>query len=383
MECTSPDHLRRNSTVSRRQYLLGSGLLAIGSTAGCLGDSSDSDERSSDTSPWERSIDGEPITWDELGDLHGDLTVYSGRTRDQIAPIFDELEETYPDLTIHRDFDNNDTQVNKIIEEGDASPADIFYTQDSGALAVVKREGLFADLPADIAEGVQTDRTDPDGKWMGVSGRVRAILYNTDIWEGGAAELPSSILEYAYDERFQGRISTRPNSGSFRAFIVAMIELEGEEATRDWVRTLVTEQDITLYSGGTQQAQAVNDGEVDVGLGNQYYAARILNEDPDASIDVAFTENDAGCLFNVSGIGIPASTNNASLAAEFARHLIAVEGQEFFIDVNGEYPVMDGIEYVGDLPNIDEINPPAFDLNQLGLELTTASDLLREEDMVV
>lgn len=377
----------------RRRSAIAGGLACLG-LAGCLGvlngdDTGDGTDQDSppneingpdDTSPWNTPVDGGLAQWDGLGDLEGEIMVYSGRTRDQIDPLFDQLEEEYSDLTIRTDYDDNDTQVNKLLEEGDATPADIFYTQDSGALAVVKDADMFRELPDDIIDGIRSDRTDPDGRWLGVSGRVRAIQYNTELWEG---ELPANITDFAYDERFRDRISTRPNSGTFRAFIVAMMELDGEEATRDWVRAMVEDQNATLYSSGSQQANAVNDGEVAVGLGNQYYAARILNEDPDAAIDVAFTEHDAGCLLNVSGIGIPQSTDNASLAAEFARHLVAAEGQEFFVEVNGEYPVVDEVNYVGELPALADIDPPEFDLNQLGLELTDASDLLREEGMTV
>ena len=364
--------------LSRRTYLSLTGASAIG-LAGCLGDDSTAD----DLTPWDAPIGDNLATWDDLGDLSGDLTVYSGRTRDQIHPIFEQLENAYPDLEIHRDYDDNDAQVNKLIEEGDATHADIFYTQDSGALAVVKEAGLLQDLPEDIGTGLPSERTDPDGVWMGVSGRVRAVMYNTELWDGGADTLPTDIMEYAFDDRFRGEISVRPNSGTFRAFIVAMLELEGETATREWVRAMVQDQDVELYSSGSQEAEAVNNGDVTVALGNQYYAARILNEDPDAPIDVTFTEGDAGSLFNVSGIGIPAAASNASLAAEFARHLVAQEGQQFFIDVNGEYPVIDGIEYIGDLPTVEQIDPPDFDLNQLGLELTEAVDLLSEEGMTV
>lgn len=362
--------------TTRRTLLATTGALTTGIIAGCLGDS---DDGSDDTSPWNEPVSSNIVTWDDLGDLEGDLTIYSGRTRDQIDPLFEQLEDRYDDFTVSIDQDDNDTMVTKLLEEGE-TPADIFYTQDSGALAVVKDEDILQPLPSDITEAIDEGRTDPDGDWMGVSGRVRAIQYNTDQWDD---DLPTDIMEYAYDERFQDIISTRPNSGTFRAFIIAMMELEGEDATRDWVSAMVNEQNATLYSGGTAQANAVYSGEQPVALGNQYYAGRILTEDPDAPLDVAFTENDAGCLFNVSGIGITNDTNNASLAAEFARHLVAKEGQEFFVEVNGEYPVIDGVDYVGDLPTVEEINPPDFDLNQLGLELEAAVDLLREEGMRV
>ena len=368
------------ATTGRRRFL-GTTAVSVGTlaVAGCLGGFGSSEDPFDDYGPQQTPLAETAVSWDDLGDLEGELTIYSGRTRDQIQPLFDRLEAEYPDFEIRDDYDDNDDQLASLREEGDHSPADVFYTQDAGALAVLKDEELARTLPEDVVDAIDDTYSDPDGEWTGASGRVRAVQYNSDAFDGD--ELPDDIFEYATDDRFADRISTRPNSGTFRAFIIAMLELEGEDATREWVRAMVEDQNVTLYSGGTEQAEAVADGEQDIALGNQYYAGRILENDPDAPIDVTFTDNDAGCLFNVSGIAILEAADRPNLAAEFTRHVLAEEGQEFFVEVNGEYPVVDGVDYVGDLPTLGEINPPAFDLNQLGLELQEAQDLIREEGM--
>lgn len=367
-------------TWSRRR-LLGTAGVALASTvglAGCLGSGGEDPFASDD--PQGAAIDGDGVTWEDLGDLEGELVVYSGRTRDQIDPLFETLESEYPDLTITRDYDSNEAQLNSLTEEGESTPADVFYTQSSGALAALKEEGLARELPADVVDAVPENKSDPDGRWTGASGRVRAVQYNTDVWS--PEELPASIFAYAEDEQFAGEISTRPNSGTFRSFVVAMIELEGKERTREWIRAMLEDQNVQLYSSGTQQAEAVADGEVSVGLGNQYYAARVMGNRPDAPLGVTFTRNDAGSLFNVSGIAILQGAEAPNLAAEFVRHVLAVEGQEFFVETNGEYPAIDGVEYDGPLPPLSELEAPAFDLNALG-DLEPAVDLLREEGMTV
>lgn len=367
-------------TMSRRRLLgtAGVALAASVGVAGCLG-SGDSDPFETDA-PQGAAVDTEGVTWEDLGDLEGELTVYSGRTRDQIDPLFAALEETYPDFSIARDYDSNEAQLNSLTEEGDATPADVFYTQSSGALAALKNEGLARELPEDVLDAVPEGKRDPEGQWTGASGRVRAVQYNTDRWDREA--LPTDVFAYATDDRFAGEISTRPNSGTFRSFIVAMIELEGEDRTREWIRGMLEDQEVTLYSSGSQQAEAVANGDVSVGLGNQYYAARIIGNQPDAPLDVTFTRNDPGSLFNVSGIAVLQAADKPNLAAEFTRHVLAAEGQEFFVETNGEYPVRTGAEYDGPLPSLSELKPPEFDLNELG-DLEPAIDLLREEGMTV
>ena len=344
-----------------------------------------------DAEPMDEPVDSTAVSWSDLGELEGELTIYSGRTRDQIDPVFVALEDEYDGLTINVDYDDNDVQVNQLVQEGDATPADLMYSQDPGALNALVDEGLVQGLPTDVVDAVPESYRHPDGLWTGVTGRTRSIQFNADRladetdFESGD-ELPTEIMEFATDERFRGIIATRPNSGSFRGFIQAMVELEGEEETRGWVRAMVDDQDVQLFSGGSDQADAVNRGGDDdpiVALGNSYYAARILNEDPDAPIDLAFTENDAGCLFSVAGVGVMNDVDDPELVAGFVRHLFSIEAQELMMDANGEYPVVEGIDYVGELPNLEEINPPEFDLSDFDMDLRDAQDLLTEEGMTV
>jgi len=393
----------QDDTTRRRPFLAATGASVVGiaGLAGCLGDEDDGDAGGggdddhdhgpssvADVDPMSQPVDPSGVSWDDLGDLEGTLTIYSGRTPDQIDLVFEQLEERYSGLTIARNYDDNDAQVNSLIQEGDATPADVFYSQDPGALNAVADEGLTQALPGDVVDTVPASYRSPDGQWSGVSGRVRSIFYNSDRLDetpfDGWDELPTDIFSYAEDDRFDGIISTRPNSGTFRGFIQAMVELHGEEETRQWVRDFM-EHDPTLYGSGSTQAVEVNRGGDDdpiVGLGNSYYAARILNEDPDAPIRVAFTEGDAGALFSVAGICATANVDDPELVAEFTRHMVAVEGQEFMMDDNGEFPVVEGVPYVGDLPGPDELNSPEFDLTGFDMDLSAANDLLEDEGMM-
>ena len=376
---------RKGTHFGRRSFLGAAAGVGIAGLSGCLSDEGTSSLGAiAEAEPLSTPVDSVAVSWDDLGDLEGEITIYSGRTRDQIDPVFVALEERYDDLTISVDWNSNDVQVSQILQEGEATPADLMYSQDPGALGELERNGVLQELPPDIVDAVPGSYRESDGHWTGVTGRVRAIQYNTERWDGD--DFPTDIMEFATDDRFEGIISTRPNSGTFRGFIQAMVELEGEDATRKWVRAMVEDQDIQLFSGGSDQAEAINrggDGDPVVALGNSYYAARILNEDPDAPVSVTFTENDAGCLFSVSGIGVTNQVDDPELVAEFIRHLLAEEGQEFMMNANGEYPVVEGVDYVGDLPDLEDIDPPEFDLSDFDMDLREAGDLLDEEGLSV
>ena len=397
MSKDTDDGNRRTGSVRRRPLLATTGAAVAGAVglAGCAGNDDGGNGGGSgpgsvaDADPLASPITAAGVSWDDLGDLEGALTVYSGRTPDQIDLVFDRLEAEYGGLTINRDYDDNDVQVNQLIEEGEATPADIFYSQDPGALGAVHDAGLVQPLPGDVVDTVPQSYREADGNWTGVSGRVRAFQYNQDRLAeetpfSGGEDLPTSIYDYATDDRFEGIISTRPNSGTFRGFIQAFVELEGEEAARQWVRDFM-DQDPQLFSSGGDLASAVNRGGDDdpiVALGNSYYGARILNEDPDAPLRVAFTEGDPGALFSVAGIAVTNNVDDPQLVAEFVRHLLAVEGQEIMMEDNGEFPVTEGVDYVGPLPGPDELSSPDFDLSSFDMELQGARQLLEDEGML-
>ncbi|ELY54997.1 extracellular solute-binding protein, partial [Natronolimnohabitans innermongolicus] len=264
--------------------------------------------------------------------------------------------------------------VGQIDEEGDDSPADLFYTQDSGTLGQLKERGRTAELTDDVLETVPESYRDPDGTWTGVSGRTRSVAYNTDEWD--AEDIPNDILEFEDDEQFEDELGWRTDSGSFLSFIRAMMIEYGADRTEEWIEGL-QELGINNYEGGSTTPQAVADGEVTVGLVNHYYVGRLLEDDEDAPINVTFTEGDVGSLFNVSGVAVVDTADDVDLAQEFVETVISEDVQEMFVDLNAEYAVIDDVEYVGDMPQLDELNPPEFDLNDLA-DVEPAQDLLRD-----
>ncbi|USZ70685.1 extracellular solute-binding protein [Natronosalvus halobius] len=388
--------------TDRRRLLAGSGLAVTGlaGLAGCLGGGDDgngdgSDGNGSDGNGSDGNSDGndgngdesnssnpdgEPVTaegtsWDDLPDLEGSLTIYSGRKESQIDPVLRDIEDYYDDLTVEIRYDDNETHLSTILEEGENSPADIFYTQDSGTLGALANEGRTTSLPDDIIDTVPDAWRDPDGTWTGVSGRVRCIAYNTDTWS--PSDLPTDIFAYPDDERFQDEMGWRVDSGSFLAWVRALMIEHGEETTREYL-TDMEDAGVTGYEGGSTTPEAITTGEVTVGFVNHYYVGRLMSDQPDAPINVTYTDGDLGSLFNVSGTAVLDSSDEQTLATNFIRHLLGDEGQQFFVETNKEYAVIPGVDYVHDqVPPLDEINYPDFDLNQLA-DIEPAVDLLRE-----
>ncbi len=262
-----------------------------------------------------------------------------------------------------------------ILEEGQNSPADVFFGQDAGALGALAAEGRLAELPEDLLNRVDARFRSPGGQWVGTSGRARVVAYN--MAAVSPEDLPDSIYGFT-DPAWQGRIGWPPTNGSFQSALTAMRVLDGEEAAREWVEGILANDPVT-YPSNSVALEAVAAGEVDVAFINHYYLFRALAEQgDDYGADIYFLPGgDAGALVNVAGAGIVNSTDQPEAAEQFIRFLLSDESQQYFSETTFEYPLVDGIAADPRLPALSEIETPQIDLSDLSdLEGTLA--LLQE-----
>lgn len=311
------------------------------------------------------------------GDVTGEgttLTVYSGREEELVGDLLEQFEsDTGIELEIR--YGDSAELAATILEEGEASPADVFFSQDAGALGAVAEAGLFRPVDQDILDRVDERFRSSEGLWVGTSGRARVAAYNTKVLSD--SELPDSIAGFT-EPRWKGRIGLPPTNSSFQAFVAAMIVQEGEDATRAFLEGLVA-NDPKLYEDNSSTVRAIAAGEIDVGFVNHYYIYEVAAED--GEIPVAnhfFTNGDPGALVNAAGVGTLATTDNTDGALEFVDYLTGEPGQTYFAEDTFEYPVVTGEEPSVELKSLAEIQSPNIDLSELGETLEPALNLLAE-----
>jgi iron(III) transport system substrate-binding protein len=306
----------------------------------------------------------------EMPALEGELTVYSGRGEFLVGDLVSYIDDLYDDLDLTVRYGGSTDLVNQIINEGDGSPADVFYSVNSGALGAIADEGRATALDEDVLEMVRSEfHTD---EWIGTSGRARAVPYNTD--EYSAEDIPDDIM--VYPDEFDGDLGWAPSYGSCQAFVTAMRLIEGEEATREWLQG-VLDAGITEYPNEFAACEGIADGEIDAAFTNHYYIQRVIDGNPNASIATAFTSGDAGAMFNVAGAAVVDTATDATLANNFVRHLLSAEAQDYFARSTFEYPLVPDVDPIGDLPSIDELDVPDIDLTALS-DLEPTVDLMRD-----
>jgi iron(III) transport system substrate-binding protein len=308
-----------------------------------------------------------------------EVIVYSGRSRELVQPLFDLFGEQ-SGTSVRIRYGGTAELAATILEEGARTPADIYFAQDAGALGALARRGLLMELPAETLERVEPPYRSPDGRWVGVSGRARVVVYNTEAVD--AAELPSSIMDFT-DERWRGRIGWAPPNGSFQAAVTAMRVTLGEEATAAWLSGILANEP-TEYPNNSSIVRAVGAGEVDVGFVNHYYLHRFLREEGEdfPARNHHTGAGDPGSLVNVAGVGLidrPGRDEGTTRAAlRLIESLLSEQSQRHFAEETFEYPLAIGASASAALVPLDEIHPPALDLSDLDA-LEETLDLLRRE----
>lgn len=292
------------------------------------------------------------------------LTIYSGRSESLIGPLLEQFTED-TGIEVEVLYGGTSAVANQILVEGENSPADIFISQDGGALGALAAEEMLIELPDEIIERVTNPAfVSPDNVWVGLSGRARVFVYNPELLEEAGLELPESILDLT-DEDWTGIIGWAPTNASFVSNVTAMRILLGDEDTADWLAGMIA-NDVQAYASNTPVVQAVIDGELVAGLVNHYYLFRFLAEDPDITTTLHFFPGgDPGSLINVAGVGILTTSDQQDLSLQLIEYMLSDEAQEYFAAETYEYPLVDGVEPAVDLPALDEIEAPEIDLSDL------------------
>lgn len=298
------------------------------------------------------------------------ITVYSGRSEDLIADLLkDFTKETGIGVEVR--YSDSASLAAQILEEGTNVQADVFFSQDAGALGAVAEAGVFKTINADITNLVEEKYRSADNSWVGVSGRSRVLSY--DPKQVTAADLPKSIFDLA-DSRWKGKIGIAPTNASFQSAVTAMRVLKGDEATSTWLKAMKT--NAVLFEKNGQILEAVETGQIQAGLINHYYwyeRAAEVGEDKMTSKMAWFQAGDAGNLINVAGIGV---LSDKPEAQTFTKWLLSETAQTYFVEKTAEYSLT-GIPAQANLPALKDIPAAKIDLSALA-PLAKTLELIRD-----
>ncbi len=303
-----------------------------------------------------------------------ELTLYSGRGEAFVKPIIEQFQR---DTGIKVNVRYGDTAQLAVLiqEEGQRSPADLFWGQDAGAMGALANAGILATLTQDVYVGLPDIYTSATGQWVATSGRARVVAYSTTRVK--QEELPQSVFDLTRPE-YRGRVAIPPTNGSFQAFVTAMRVLHGDARTLEWLEGLKANQP-KIFRNNTTSVAGIADGEADFALVNNYYLPRFTATDKDYPVaQTFFADGDVGNLVNVAGIAVLKTSKQQNAAVQLVRFLLSPAAQQYFTTVANEYAVTPNVISNPDLTDTKVVlqAAPKINLDQLA-DLEGTLNLLR------
>ncbi|MGK8504119.1 iron ABC transporter substrate-binding protein [Nocardia asiatica] len=259
---------------------------------------------------------------------------------------------------------------NQLVAEGAASPADVFLTENSPAMALVENAGLFADVDAATLEQVPAQFRPSTGKWTGVAARATVFVYNKGKLQPG--QLPASLLDLAQPQ-WKGRWGAGVSGADFQAIVAALLALKGEDVTRAWLKGM--KDNATPFPNNVATMKAVDSGSPDGGVIYHYYWYRDQAKTKESSADTGlhyFKNQDPGAFVSISGGGVLKSSKKQESAQRFLAFIVGKAGQEVLRDGTSlEYPVAAGVAANPALPPLADLQAPAVDPSKLDSKKVT------------
>lgn len=348
--------------VNRRSVMIGGGAAALSLTAFRGG------AFAQDATP--------PAVGSPVGS-GGNVVVYSGRSEGLVSELINQFQAA-TGIKAEVRYGSTAELAAAILEEGDNSPADVYFSQDAGALGALAAEGRLAALPDEVLARVPDAYRSPDKFWIGASARARVAVYNTQMLT--EAELPASVLDLT-GEAWTGKVGWAPTNASFQSFVTAFRVLQGEDAARAWLEGMLANDPVT-FEGNGAVVMAVAAGEIPLGLVNHYYLYEIQAEEGKLPIaNHFFAAGDPGSLVNIAGAGILTTAANPAQAQAFVDYLLQPPAQTYFAESTFEYPLIEGVAAVDGLLPLAEVGHPDIDLSDLA-DLAGTLELLTEVGVV-
>ncbi|EJM43237.1 ABC-type Fe3+ transport system, periplasmic component [Pseudomonas sp. GM33] len=274
----------------------------------------------------------------------------------------------------------DDTEMgNQIVQEGAASPADVFLTENSPAMVLVDNAGLFAPVDKATLEQVDPAYRPAHGKWVGIAARSTVFVYNPS--KLSETNLPKSIMDLA-DPSWKGRWAASPGGADFQAIVAAILQQKGETATLEWLKGMKT--NYTSYRGNSAVLKAVNAGQIESGVIYHYYSLVDQSKTGENSKNTAlhyFKHKDPGAFVSISGGGVLASSKHKEQAQAFLKYITGKDGQAVLKNGKSfEYAVGKGAESNPKLVPLNQLDAPTVDASKLdskkAVELMTQAGLL-------
>jgi iron(III) transport system substrate-binding protein len=308
-----------------------------------------------------------------------DVNVYTTRQPSLIQPVIDAFTaET--GIAVNLAF-IEEGLVERLVAEGDRSPADLVMTVDIANLQQIVDAGVVQPVEsAVLTSAIPAELRSPDNLWFALTERARIVYASKER----VAEGEVTTYEDLASETWRGRICTRSGTHNYNlALLAAMIAHHGEDYAREWAAGVKANLARKPEGNDRAQVRAIWAGECDISLGNTYYMGQML-ADPEQvawaeSVNIVFpTFENGGTHINVSGIAMTQAAPNRDEALQLMEFLVSPAAQAIYAEVNHEYPVLQGAALSDLVQSWGPLNADTLDLTEIAGHRAAALRIMEE-----
>jgi iron(III) transport system substrate-binding protein len=294
------------------------------------------------------------------------LILYNGQHVQTTASLVAGFEKQ-TGIQVEVRSNDEDVLADQIVEEGQDSPADLIYTENSPALEYLQSQNLLARVPTSVLEHVSAKYNSPAGDWVGVSARVSVLVYNTRLLR--PSQLPTSVMQLA-DSKWRGRLAIAPGETDFQPIITSIARTYGRTAALQWLEAIKTNAGQHVYPDNETITSMVNSGQAAIGIINHYYWYRLRAEIGASQMHSAiayFAPHNAGYVLDVSGAAVLKSSRQKAAADKFLAFLVSRQGEEILAHSDSfEYPLGSGVLTAQPLRPFASLQPAPLSIADLG-----------------
>ena len=298
------------------------------------------------------------------------IVLYSG----QHPQLTDALVRSFEKQTgIDVKVRTNDGVVlaDQLLQEGPASPADVYFTENSPELETLDQHGLLVKLPAPTLQQLPSDDAPHGGAWAPVALRVSGLAYSPKLI--ARSSLPPSVLDLA-QPAWKGKVAIAPTDSDFPPVVGAVLARYGPTAAKQWLAGL--KRNAQVFQTDEAVVAAVNSGHVATGVINHYYSYRLRTEIGPGAMHSAvyfFPDHNVGSIENISGVAVLKTSKHPQLADRFADFLVSATGQRLISQGDDfEYPARADIAANPQLPPLSSLAPARLSVVKLGNDQAAA-----------
>lgn len=294
------------------------------------------------------------------------LNLYSARHYQTDDALYSNFTKQ-TGIKINRIEGKEDELLERIKNEGQNSPADVFITVDAARLAQADALGLFAPVASKTLESrIPAHLRTKD--WFSFSIRARVIVYNKDTVK------PEDVQNYEdlAHPKLKGKLCSRSGMHPYNLSLMSsLIAHDGEAKAEEWAKGVVANFARPPKGGDTDQIKATAAGECGVAISNSYYLARLMRSEKADDRKVMErvgviwpNQKNRGTHINISGGGMLKTAPNKEAAVKFLEYLASDDAQRYFADGNNEWPVVESVKVAN--PALDTLGKFKQDTLQVG-----------------